>query len=40
MPKSCIFKPYINCEKCDNCKKCGWNPKVEEQRKAKLNGKG
>lgn len=32
----CVYRDYINCAEHTNCAKCGWNPKVEEKRKAKL----
>lgn len=34
--KNCAFNASVNCEKHDNCKKCGWNPVVEAKRKAKM----
>lgn len=36
IPSNCKYKLYIDCIGVQNCKKCGWNPEVEEKRKKKL----
>ena len=33
---SCKFHNYIDCEKCDNCEKCGWNPENEYLRSQRV----
>lgn len=35
MADTCVFNLYVTCspENCNKCDKCGWNPKVEENRK-------
>ena len=33
---SCKFHNYIDCEKCDNCEKCAWNPENEYLRKRRV----
>lgn len=32
----CVFRRFIDCTFHDKCETCGWNPKVEEERKKKL----
>ena len=34
LPKEeqCPFNRYVKCMLKDNCPKCGWNPKVTEER--------
>lgn len=38
--KDCIFNIGIICSSGNSseCSKCGWSPKVEKERKAKLRG--
>ena len=38
--RMCIFRnDGVACYKSDNCRKCGWNPKVEAKRKARYSKK-
>lgn len=31
----CKYNQEVNCE-CRECKKCGWNPDVEKERKKEI----
>lgn len=36
LPYQCRYNQIVGCSDMSACWKCGWNPQVEEQRKAEL----
>lgn len=36
---ACAFNGSVDCNGHDNCLKCGWNPAVDEKRKALIRAK-
>lgn len=37
---SCRFNDAVNCSDREDCRTCGWNPKVSEIRRGKLQNVG
>ncbi len=35
-PGLCLFNKEVGCIDHSHCSKCGWNPKVEAERKGKI----
>ena len=34
--EKCKYNPFVECEGCRMCGKCGWNPDVDKQRKKEI----